>query len=405
MREHERFGSLLGASIAVATVALIGAAGSAALAQTAGTAGPVSLGDLFKPPDSMDFRDGAEGKLGDAAGQVVNPRGCPQQAKFKVIVKRGDPLFQQALAFARRDALRAFFADSPGFTRMEFSGEIGSKDDVQVDYQRMPDREKPNLHTSSVPPKGRKVKARDTITVTMVARDDATTWQTGIQRIQLIAVGDALVGAKDYPPVIRPNCEGRPEPRTLVLTYEVPRNPPPVVRLRAIAEDFAGNIDTDIAEFPIADWYGTIKKTAKGGGHNHTINIDYAFEVERSGTIKGRASARISTEAYEVPACTMLWTYSPSEFDIPLSGRRNGENFELTLEPGTLTATITNTGPCAGDQPSNTFPSHLNPAVHAQTKYRIPARDGATDAIDLQAGALPWGVIMRDTITIHQARQ
>ena len=86
MREHERFGSLLGASIAVATVALIGAAGSAALAQTAGTAGPVSLGDLFKPPDSMDFRDGAEGKLGDAAGQVVNPRGCPQQAKFKVIV-------------------------------------------------------------------------------------------------------------------------------------------------------------------------------------------------------------------------------------------------------------------------------------------------------------------------------
>jgi hypothetical protein len=403
MRKHGRFGSLLGASIAVATVALIGAAGSAALAQTAGTAGPVSLGDLFKPPDSMDFRDGAEGKLWDAAGQLLNPRVCPQQAKFKVIVKRGDPLFQQALAFARRDALRAFFADSPGFTRMEFSGEIGSKDDVQVDYQRTPDREKPILHTSSVPPKGRKVKARDTITVTMLARDDATTWQTGIQRIQLIAVGDALVGARDYPPVIRPNCEGRPEPRTLVLTYEVPRNPPPVVRLRAIAEDFAGNIDTDIAEFPIADWYGTIKKTVTGGGHNHTINIDYAFEIERSGTIKGRASAKIATEEGQVPACTMLWTYSPSEFDIPLRGRRNGENFELTLEPGTLTATLRTN--CSGSQGSNTFPSHLNPAVHAETKYSIAARDGATDTIERTAGALPWGSNMRDTITIHQARE
>jgi hypothetical protein len=235
----------------------------------------------------------------------------------------------------------------------------------------------------------------------MVARDDATTWQTGIQRIQLVAQsqGDALVGAQDYPPVIRPTCEGRPEPRTLVLTYRVPRDPPPIVRLRAIAEDFANHHDTDIGEFPIGDWYGTIKKTAKGGGHNHTIDIDYAFEIESSGTLKGRAFARITTEEGQVPGCTMLWTYSPSEFDIPFSGRRDGEKFEIALDPGTTTATF------AGCGQSNTFPAHLNPAVHPTTKYTISAQDGAKDAVEQTAGALPWGVVMRDTIEIHRARQ
>jgi hypothetical protein len=374
---------------------------SSAFAQTPGTAGPVSLGDLFTGPDSVDLKDGAADKLREAAAQAINPRGCPQQVKFKVIVKSGDPIFQAALAGARRDVIRTIVEQQLPSIRTEFSGEVGSKDDVQVDYDRMQDKEPPKLHTSSVPPKGSKVNPGDQITVTMVARDDATTWQTGIQRIQLVAQsqGDALVGAQDYPPVIRPTCEGRPEPRTLVLTYRVPRDPPPIVRLRAIAEDFANHHDTDIGEFPIGDWYGTIKKTAKGGGHNHTIDIDYAFEIESSGTLKGRAFARITTEEGQVPGCTMLWTYSPSEFDIPFSGRRDGEKFEIALDPGTTTATF------AGCGQSNTFPAHLNPAVHPTTKYTISAQDGAKDAVEQTAGALPWGVVMRDTIEIHRARQ
>ena len=109
-----------------------------------------------------------------------------------------------------------------------------------------------------------------------------------------------------------------------------------------------------------------------------------------------------------MPGCTMLWTYSPSEFGIPLSGRRDGENFEIVIEPGTIAATIRSVaGGCAtgGGQTSNTFPAHLNPAVHAETKYRISARDGATNTAERNAGALPWGVNMRDTITIHQTRQ
>jgi hypothetical protein len=152
------------------------------------------------------------------------------------------------------------------------------------------------------------------------------------------------------------------------------------------------------------DWFGTIKKTAKGGGHNHNIEINFVFVVEPDGSIKGRARARTTTEPDQVPGCTMLWTYSPSEFDIPLSGRRDGENFEIALEPGTTTATISLAGACAAAQPSNTFPGHVNPAVYPETKYRIPARDGATNTLEHSTGALPWGVKMRDTIEIHLRR-
>ena len=273
-----------------------------------------------------------------------------------------------------------------------------------------PDTEKPTLKTTSTPRKGARVKPGDTIKVRMEASEEYAdrrmNWQTGVKKIQLID--------ESPNPVVTPHWEATGGPRPckekqwkqfLEVTYTVPPNPPPVIRLRAIAEDFAGNKDDDLGEFPTGDWSGTIKKTLKGGGHNHTIDVDFAFETETGGTIKGRARARIRTEAGEVPGCTLLWTYSPGEFDIPLSGRRDGENFEIALEPGTTTATLTLAGACAGGQTSNTFPSHLNPAVYAQTKYRIIARDGATDTIERTAGALPWGNVQRDTITIHQARQ
>ncbi len=281
------------AVLAIGGVSSFAPTGSA-FAQTPGTAGPVSLGDLFMPGDSVDLRPGAEQKLREAAAQAINPRGCPQQAKFKVIVKRGDPLFQAALAAARRDVIRTIVEQQLPSIRTEFSGEIGSKDDVQVDYDRMQDKEPPKLHTSSVPPKGTKVKPNDLIKVTMVARDDATTWQTGIQRIQLIAQnpgGDALVGAQDYPPVIRPTCEGQPEPRTLVLTYTVPSNPPPIVRLRAIAEDFVNLSDFDIGEFPTGDWYGTLEFNSEGvtSGVRLTIidRMDIVLEYDGQGNLTG----------------------------------------------------------------------------------------------------------------------
>jgi hypothetical protein len=275
-----------------------------------------------------------------------------------------------------------------------------------------PDTEKPTLKTTSTPRKGTKVKPGDQINIRMEASEEysdvRTNWQSGVKKLQLTDESRSQVVPPYWEGAEMRPCAEKQWKQTLEVTYTVPPNPPPVIRLRAVAEDFAGNKDDDVGEFPTGDWHGTIRKTAKGGGHNHTIDVDFAFEIESSGTIKGRAGARISTEAGQVPGCTMLWTYSPSEFEIPLSGRRDGETFEIALDPGTTTATVRSVaGACAsgGGQTSNTFPGHLNPAVYAETKYDISARDGATNTLERNAGALPWGVNMRDTVTIHQTRQ
>ena len=170
------------------------------------------------------------------------------------------------------------------------------------------------------------MKPGDQIKVTMVARDDATRWQTGIQRIQLIAQnpgGDELVGAQDYPPVIRPNCEGRPEPRTLVLTYTVPRNPPPIVRLRAIAEDFANHHDTDVGEFPTGDWYGTFEWThlcVGSGLRDETRGIgDLTLDYDGRGNLTGTLAGSIPERTQTMPACSFRQV-APGTFSAKLVG-------------------------------------------------------------------------------------
>lgn len=323
MRKRGRFDSLLCAIVIVVMAALIDAAGSAAQAQQPQTAGPVSLGDLFRD-DSVDLRDGAEAKLRDAGARTLNFGGCAIKAKFKVMMKPGDPLFQKALADARVEVIKARLADSPFSSRFEFSGEMGSRDEVQVDYERVPDREKPKLDTNSVPRKGSKVKPNDRIIVTMVARDDSTTWQTGIQRIQLVAQnsgGEVLVGAQDYPPVIRANCEGRPEPRTLVITYTVPRNPPPVVRLRGIAEDFANNHDTDTGEFPTGDWYGHIDWRIPFPSGRLWGRLDVTFDYDGQGNLEGRMAGDSHVETQPRGVFCGMTTQTPAKNSANLVGQ------------------------------------------------------------------------------------
>jgi hypothetical protein len=299
-----------------------------AFAQTTpGTAGPISLGELFAGPESVELTPGAAEKLLEAAAGAINPGAdCPQQANFKVIVKRGDLLFQQALAAARRDTLitalkNQNFPDS----RYEFIQEDwqGSANDVQVSYSRMRDRQRPNLHTSSVPPKGTKVKPGDRITVTMVARDDANRAQSGIHRIQLVARtagGDEGVGSQDYPLVRRPNCEGMPEARTLVLSYTVPRNPPPIVRLVAVTEDHVGLSDHDHAEFPTGDWYGTftMRNPTEGSQQTHA-RADIALNHDGKGNLAGTMVGEQELIASRRGNCSFK-TNQPNRFRMTLVG-------------------------------------------------------------------------------------
>ena len=129
--------------------------------------------------------------------------------------------------------------------RLSVKEEAGSLGKFDVGYTPPRDDKPPTLRTTSVPPKGSKVTAGQTITVTMVARDDADRWQTGIKTIQLVADSDRgrFVASENYAPCAEPR-EKRVE-----ATYEVPPNPPPIVRLTALAEDHVGLKDTDVGEF------------------------------------------------------------------------------------------------------------------------------------------------------------
>lgn len=273
------------------------------------------------------------------------------------------------------------------------------------------DREPPNLKVIWTPPSGTKVKPGGKITVKVTARDDANAWQDGVRQIWLEDVSEGIQYVGDptvYPqPEVVGYCNRRHAVRTFERTYTVPDNPPPLVYLKALAEDFNKNVAFDLGKFPTVDWFGTIKKTAKGGGFNHTVDVDFAFEIETSGTIKGRARGRVvSNEEHQVPGCTILWTFSPSEFEISLSGRRVGENFEIALKPGPITATNRTNCTHVAAQGSDTVTSpDINPAGRGERNFLIPARDGAKNIVDNTYGALPFGMVTRDTIEIHQARQ
>jgi hypothetical protein len=112
--------------------------------------------------------------------------------------------------------------------------------------------------------------------------------------------------------------------RTHSVTYTVPSDPPPIVRLRAIAEDFAGNIDTDIGEFPTGDWYGTFgwKHVCQGGGNRDEtrgtgdLTLDYDGRGNLTGTLVGNVPERMMI----VPSCSSYRLLTPGTFRAKLLG-------------------------------------------------------------------------------------
>ena len=126
-----------------------------------------------------------------------------------------------------------------------------------------PDTEKPTLKTTSTPRKGTKVKPGDTIKVRMEASEEYSDtrvgWQTGVKKIQLIDEGPNPVVTPRWEGAEMRPCAQKQWKQFLEVTYTVPPNPPPIIRLRAIAEDFAGNKDDDVGEFPTGDWYGQLQ--------------------------------------------------------------------------------------------------------------------------------------------------
>lgn len=304
----------------------------AAIAQTPGTAGPVSLDKLFEDEDLPILTPNGTQTLKDAAQRARAQGHCPR-GTFTVVVKKGDPLFQTGLAKARRDSLVQALGDQA--RNFVFEIDInGAKNDVLLDYGVPRDIIPPTLNVTWTPPKGTKVKARDRITAKAIARDDANRWQTGIKTIDLDVQGGAQFGFKDYPQPPQ-TCESPPPAQTLDGVYTVRANPPPIVRLRANAKDFAGNETEQWADFPTGDWVGKLKLDAITPFYRNHALLDVTLDYDGRGNLKGQLTGEASADAKGGIPCTFSVT-STAKLSANLVGQ---------YTPGTNTMSLTMTVP------------------------------------------------------------
>lgn len=259
-----------------------------------------SLGVVLFNADGVDIAADRIKVLAAAARNARATRGeCPR-GTVTAYVAKGDPLFQLALAQARRDAVRDALAKSGvDVSQFYFRAVVSDSEKITSDtvltFGAPADETAPTVGIDSNPTPGSRVKAGQQIVVTVTARDDSTRWESGIRAIRLLADSDGgrLVQERIYPPHL-PTCEGQPEPRTLQTTYVVPSPTPPIVRLRAIARDHADHEarDAAIVEFPTTgDWYGRIEWSVMGANNSgHRATIDVVVSYDGRGNLTGTAT-------------------------------------------------------------------------------------------------------------------
>jgi hypothetical protein len=183
-----------------------------------------------------------------------------------------------------------------------------------------PDTEKPTLAVKSRPREGSKVGSQQEIKVRMTASEQYANgrigWQTGVKKIQL----RDEISNRDVPPSLE---EAAPAPcakksweRQLDVTYRVPSNPPPVIRLRACAWDHAKNEDCKTAEFPTGDWYGSIEFSEQLGNGRHWGRYDITLEYDGQGNLKGRMAGTRHWDKQTTPSqlsAKLVGQYTPGQ--------------------------------------------------------------------------------------------
>jgi hypothetical protein len=289
----------------------------------------MSLNGIFLP-DTADVTPTGEAALKLSVDAAQPPQQCPSKATFKIMLPAGkDPLLADAIFAARRDVLQAVLRShqlqGPEWV---LDPERGTgPEDVLVSYGPMPDKEPPNLTTTSTPRKGTKVQAGDKIEITIVARDDGNAWQTGIKSIQLTADDGLVQPTLDNGLVSK--CQATFRTQTLKVNYTVPSNPPPIVHLKAIAEDFVGNADFDIGEFPTGEmWKGTVKlERDEPNPQCSAIKSETVFSIVVAGDGQVSGSGTLDHSSYTCPPITMPATHAT----VSIGGAMQDGTFRIYL--------------------------------------------------------------------------
>jgi len=319
--------------IAVAAVSL---AALVAIAAFAETPSGVTLSGLFDP-------ELAELKTTEQLKDAIKKahRDCyPPRVKFTVVVTGAEQSATgENLAPARVKALQDKDTGLPSLglepDQFKVDSVTGVVDGVLVNYDKFNDDDKdaPKLKVTWTPPKGTKVKAGDKIKVTIRAseryEDGHKSWPTGVYNIQLTA-DDGLVDSKNYGRVPDP-CERR----TFEATYTVPRNPPQIVHLTAIAEDAGGHKDPEVGKFPTVEvWHGTDE-------NSYDITAHDGFQDTRS-----RYHELVTFDLYETSKDKLegqahaTWTSSQEATIGNCAGQKSIQDPETIAWDAQLTGTI-----------------------------------------------------------------
>jgi len=386
----------------ISAIGLVDPVGKAAAQQAQASPALFTLFDT----DSVEVRPDGGAQLADAIRKVQAPRECPL-GRLTIFTPTGDELFQNALAQERQNKVLAFLngqgIDVAGrlFVNSIVFGGGGPGNDSHFEAPPR-DEQPPTLRTTSNPRKGSKVKPNQEIKVTMVARDDANEGQTGIKTIQLVANSEngRFIASENYAPCSNP-LEKRVE-----ATYTVPANPPPIVRLTALAEDHANHMDTDVGEFPTGDWYGTLQwsfegsitptQTSTGSKSKRVGRADFVLHQKRGGEVEGTLIGSQTSEnwwGYAGNRQYCLWrTASPQVVRAKLDGMyeqtRGYPMFQASAVEAIVLEGLVDSRQCISpatrSDHSTEFTAMLPGLVHRLTR----AGDTFTARQDISAGSV-----------------
>jgi hypothetical protein len=278
-------------------------------------------------------------------------------------------------------------SDLPG-TKLTFKGV--SAENPSAAYEMVmtlgEDTLGPEVQTHSSVKRGSKVKAGDAITFDVTALEirNGGPWQTGVRMIQITSPG-GIVGKPWTNPANLPKpCEEKTWYHDYQATYTVPKNPPETIRICVIAEDYVGNEGSRCGEFLTGDaWQGMIKVKAIGNVYDEEGELALAFTVSGDGSLKGKAHFHRTASRphlWYINHCTFTQKYAPDEGDLLITGRREGDQFTLNIDPRAAMGIMTSSSTCpdlapqSGSVASNVLGPLAGFAVHPIV---VEAKDGA----------------------------
>jgi hypothetical protein len=269
-------------------------------AQTREIGREYSLGQVFMT-NADTLTDGSEKNLFDALFTNVREVNCiPSKPKVRILTgPNPDATRLDRLEAGRKEQIArivrdAGFTDTEGFLTVEFDRTGRPDGGVMVIYELVKD-EKPPLVT--VNPIHQRVRAGEQVPITIEARDDSPPADRGIQWIELrnLTDGGTRVGDDNYGNYGREvdRCNASTLQRTVVVRYTVPRRPPPIIQLEALAQDKAANRNGAVAVLMTGEFSGHFEwshKTTAADGSTEEGSGDYvfSFDTDREGVVTGR---------------------------------------------------------------------------------------------------------------------